>query len=142
MGHSIIEYQGQQLLLRDSKVRCIYEGLLYERDRLGAAELPFNVNRLFDLWESEQNGLFQAPGCIDLELDDWLQGPEDVAACLILVDQLEVHIRGLSSPVSGVFASMKELLAFREIVPFVEPQKIMLPVLKQFRELLQQRPSV
>lgn len=143
MGHSVIEFQGQQLLLHDSKVRCVYEGLLYvrdrlgERDRLGAAELPRNVNRLFDRWESERNGLFQAPGCIDLELDDCLLDPEDVEACLKLVDQLEVHVRGLSLPVPGIYADMKELLEFREIVPFVEPQKIMLPVLEQFRELLQ-----
>lgn len=142
MGHSVIEFQGQQLRLHDSKVRCVYEGLLYERDRLGAAELPRNVNRLFDRWESERNGLFQAPGCIDLELDDCLQDPEDVVACLKLVDQLEVRIRGLSLPVPGVFGDMKELLEFREIVPFVEPQKIMLPVLEQFRELLHQRPNL
>ncbi|MFI4851539.1 MAG: hypothetical protein ACIAZJ_20680 [Gimesia chilikensis] len=142
MGHSVIEFQGQQLRLHDSKVRCVYVGLLYVRDRLGAAELPRNVNRLFDRWESERNGLFQAPGCIDLELDDCLQDPEDVVACLKLVDQLEVHLRGLSLPVPGVFADMKELLEFREIVPSVEPQKIMLPVLEQFRELLQQRPNL
>ena len=71
MGHSYIEYGGNEFLARDSKIEWLCQFLLEERNnRLPNYKFTTSIDRLFEWWDTDE--AFPGPGCINMKLDDFI----------------------------------------------------------------------
>jgi hypothetical protein len=100
MAHSYIDFRGRYLHVNDMDLIAIVHLLLFERNRFGDSDLlPSGLAALMKEWESLLD--VSGPGCLDLNLDDYINDDQTIDALVSAITRVESELKRFGDTIPG-----------------------------------------
>jgi hypothetical protein len=133
MGHSYIEFSDQFMQFRDVDVVIFMRCILAERARIPPARLSSSqLSNMLAFWMSPDG--FPGPGCINLQLDQFIANDETRNQLLLLVMNAEERVSSYGDTVPNQYLNEVSEPSGYDFLDL--PSERVLEVLRKFRRLL------